>query len=203
MLFILILCNLACILPLWQAVCWSGQHCLVCGSCAHLFPSKGLNIMLIMCPVGVFTQQKSASDTSQCLSLFQESWSLNSPPPSAPLSVDHPHVKRWTVTACSCACNWRAQIKHAQTDRLSELATWNISNVQFSRTYCKVWKETSRQGPFTGEMNTNCPPGSTGIELIWQRLDISCLGGEVAQSCPTLCDPVDYSPPGSSIHGVF
>ena len=26
---------------------------------------------------------------------------------------------------------------------------------------------------------------------------------EVAQSCPTLCDPMDYSLPGSSIHGIF
>jgi len=26
---------------------------------------------------------------------------------------------------------------------------------------------------------------------------------EVAQSCPTLCDPVDCSLPGSSIHGIF
>ena len=26
---------------------------------------------------------------------------------------------------------------------------------------------------------------------------------EVAQSCPTLCDPVDCSPPGSSVHGVL
>ena len=26
---------------------------------------------------------------------------------------------------------------------------------------------------------------------------------EVAQSCPTLCDPVDYSPPGSSLHGIL
>ena len=26
---------------------------------------------------------------------------------------------------------------------------------------------------------------------------------EVAQSCPTLSDPVDCSPPGSSIHGIF
>ena len=25
----------------------------------------------------------------------------------------------------------------------------------------------------------------------------------VAQSCPTLCDPVDYSPPGSSVHGIL
>ena len=26
---------------------------------------------------------------------------------------------------------------------------------------------------------------------------------EVVQSCPTLCDPMDCSPPGSSIHGIF
>ena len=26
---------------------------------------------------------------------------------------------------------------------------------------------------------------------------------EVAQSCPTLCDPKDCSLPGSSIHGIF
>ena len=26
---------------------------------------------------------------------------------------------------------------------------------------------------------------------------------EVAQSCPTLSDPMNYSLPGSSIHGIF
>ena len=26
---------------------------------------------------------------------------------------------------------------------------------------------------------------------------------EVAQSCPTLCDPMDYSLPDSSVHGIF
>ena len=26
---------------------------------------------------------------------------------------------------------------------------------------------------------------------------------EVAQSCPTLCDPVDCSLPGSSLHGIL
>ena len=25
----------------------------------------------------------------------------------------------------------------------------------------------------------------------------------VAQSCPTLCGPMDCSPPGSSVHGIF
>ena len=26
---------------------------------------------------------------------------------------------------------------------------------------------------------------------------------EVAQSCPTLCDPMDCSPPASSVHGIL
>jgi len=26
---------------------------------------------------------------------------------------------------------------------------------------------------------------------------------EVAQSCPTLSDPMDFSLPGSSVHGIF
>ena len=25
----------------------------------------------------------------------------------------------------------------------------------------------------------------------------------VAQSCPTVCDPMDCSPPGSCVHGIF
>ena len=29
----------------------------------------------------------------------------------------------------------------------------------------------------------------------------SAVCAQVLQSCPTLCDPVDCSPPGSSVHG--
>ena len=29
------------------------------------------------------------------------------------------------------------------------------------------------------------------------------IESEVTQSCPTLSDPMDYSLPGSSVHGVF
>ena len=28
-------------------------------------------------------------------------------------------------------------------------------------------------------------------------------GCSVTQSCPTVCDPMDYSPPGSSVHGIL
>ena len=36
--------------------------------------------------------------------------------------------------------------------------------------------------------------------IITQLIDSVCL---VAQSCPTLCNPVDCSPPGSSIRGIL
>ena len=38
----------------------------------------------------------------------------------------------------------------------------------------------------------------------WAMLTvISESESEVAQSCPTLCDPMDCSLPGSSAHGIF
>ena len=30
----------------------------------------------------------------------------------------------------------------------------------------------------------------------------ACLHAELLQSCPTLCDPMDCSSPGSSVHGI-
>ena len=35
------------------------------------------------------------------------------------------------------------------------------------------------------------------------NLEPDILESEVAQSCPTLWDPVDCSPPGSSVHGIL
>ena len=37
--------------------------------------------------------------------------------------------------------------------------------------------------------------------IFWDTVDMSCH--IYAQSCPILCDPVDCSPPGSSIHGIL
>ena len=35
------------------------------------------------------------------------------------------------------------------------------------------------------------------------RLEICVCAVLVTQSCPTLCNPMDWSPPGSSVHGIF
>ena len=31
----------------------------------------------------------------------------------------------------------------------------------------------------------------------------SCTSAKLLQSCPTLCDPMDCSPPGSAVHGIL
>ena len=38
---------------------------------------------------------------------------------------------------------------------------------------------------------------------LWLGLKAAVKCVLVTQSCPTLCDPMDCSPPGSSVHGIF
>ena len=44
----------------------------------------------------------------------------------------------------------------------------------------------------------------TVVMLVWDELSAHwlCVHGSCAQQCLTLCDSVDYSLPGSSVHGV-
>ena len=50
----------------------------------------------------------------------------------------------------------------------------------------------------TPELNKQGPLADTWV-LFFQV----CVCVIVAQSCPTLCDPMDCSLPGSSVHGIF
>ena len=42
----------------------------------------------------------------------------------------------------------------------------------------------------------------SGLPFLLQCMKVKSES-EVAQSCPTLSDPMDYSLPGSSVHGIF
>ena len=52
-------------------------------------------------------------------------------------------------------------------------------------------------------MRANDYPSNKGLSPLpfWLSSISVCL--LVAQSCPTLCDHVDCSPPGSSVHGIL
>ena len=88
-------------------------------------------------------------------------------------------------------------------------------------TYCLPWTHPDLPHPIQrccGRYRTVClPGGSLGMEIlviserIWRKR-LWFWGWEgmqgkvkilVAQSCPSLCDPMDCGSPGSSIHGIL
>ena len=42
-----------------------------------------------------------------------------------------------------------------------------------------------------------------GIQILKEELKLSLFTGNMTQSCLTLCDPMVYSLPGSSVHGIL
>ena len=61
-----------------------------------------------------------------------------------------------------------------------------------------------RQQPTRLPRPWDSPGKNTGVgcHFLLQCMEVKSEG-EVAQSCPTLSDPLDCSLPGSSIHGIF
>ena len=70
-----------------------------------------------------------------------------------------------------------------------------FSRVQLCAT---PWQPTRLPHPW------DSPGKNTGVGC---HFLLQCMKGksesEVAQSCPTLSDPMDCSPPGSAVHGIF
>ena len=40
-------------------------------------------------------------------------------------------------------------------------------------------------------------------KVVLRKLDAAAAAAKSLQLCPTLCDPIDGSLPGSSVHGIF
>ena len=62
----------------------------------------------------------------------------------------------------------------------------------------KTFSDINHTNVFLGQY-----PEATEIKI--NNCDLTSFGraSEVTQSCPTLCDPIDCSLPGSSVHGIF
>ena len=97
-------------------------------------------------------------------------------------------------------------------------APWTVAlqaplSVGFSRK--KYWSELPLPTPiclFIRDLRTHaCTLEKEGYLIAHSVLTGSgalssqrmCVCVLVAQSCPTLCDPMDCSPPGSSVHEIF
>ena len=81
----------------------------------------------------------------------------------------------------------------------SIIAATAAKSLQSRRTLCDLrWQPNRLHCPW------DSPGKNTGVacHFLLQCIKVKSES-EVAQSCPTLSDPMDYSLPGSSIHGIF
>ena len=105
----------------------------------------------------------------------------------------------------------------ADTDRQSLWDDWAFIHVQQSTrevpTHCCCFKVASvmsdsvrphRRQPTRLPRPWDSPGKNTGVgcHFLLQCMQVKSES-EVAQSCPTLSDPMDCSLPGSSVHGIF
>ena len=61
--------------------------------------------------------------------------------------------------------------------------------------YFLPWEQVSRCSSYSGKW--------VGVGLHRVQRIIACMHAQLLQSCPTLCDPRDCSPPSSSVYGIL
>ena len=126
----------------------------------------------------------------------------------------------WTVFATSSVstlipkCLWKAIVLHILKVHCivckSERTSWQISSLfLFWRPSCCMRLKAKniipsfRSKPQLTHLGSLIPlPQNWGRGLTWDIFDRESGSGLVAQSCPTVCDPMDCSSPGSSVHGI-
>ena len=88
-------------------------------------------------------------------------------------------------------CSGGAGLRQTQ-ERVAAGCSWRLEPAHQSQ-------PSRRNGTPSETPSPGCPLVLTEESEPW----LWPQGNEVTQSCPTLCDPMDYSLPGSSVHGIF
>ena len=121
-------------------------------------------------------------------------------------------LRKVPVSELETLCDWRGG-----PDSWCEGKVEEPDGPGAARRLRPVWnRECCQASPWPGHLHLSSPPvsrdswsaeppaflavvtvTSSGTALSTRRRS------EVAQSCPTLCDPMDYSPPGSCVHWIF
>ena len=116
------------------------------------------------------------------------------------------------MCVCACVCVYeRVHVNHsAVSDFVTPLTVAHQASLSMEFSRKEYWSGLPFPSP--GHLsNPKFKPGSPALQA--EALPSETPGkpthrhthihSEVTQSCPTLCDPMDYSLPGSSIHGIF
>ena len=97
----------------------------------------------------------------------------------------------------------------------SKLSLWSLSKLDINSKlvpmssilfsiFCLCWFKTLAASGGGGRSGSD--PHTVRARRDWRKRHycrLVCCFCSVAKLCPTLCDPVNCSPPGSSVHGIF
>ena len=81
---------------------------------------------------------------------------------------------------------------------------WTAAAAAKSLHWCPTFVRPHRRQPTRLPHRWDSPGRNTGVgcHFLLQCIKVKSES-KVAQLCPTLSDPMDCSPPGSSVHGIF
>ena len=111
-----------------------------------------------------------------------------------------PHAKSWLIGKDSDAGrDWGQEEKGMTEDKMAGWRHWldgresewtlGVGDGQGGLACCNSW---------------GCKESNTTERLIWSEVwVVACVRAKLLKSCPTLCNPMDCSLPGSSIHGIL
>ena len=124
----------------------------------------------------------SAKSLQSCLTLCNP---IDSSQPGSPVpGILQARTLEWVAISFSNAWKWKVKVKSLSRVRL--FATpWTADYQAFPHPWDSPGKNTG-----------------VGCHFLLQCMKVESES-EVAQSCPTLRNPMDCSPPGPSIHGIF
>ena len=93
------------------------------------------------------------------------------------------------------------QLNEINPDSVVLCQTWERTRTTQTKAKGVLLKQCNEEGGFCSIKQTQCWRGST----LHQKLNILSLTvhAKSLQSCLTLCNPMDYTLPGSSIHGTL
>ena len=112
-------------------------------------------------------------------------------------------LKTWLFISsyekCELSRPDESQCSQAYSHLPKEIATASPAKENCSRTLSQLWRHITIPGELWKMSLSRLNPTDSNFKALVNPGKWS----EVAQSCPTLCDPVDCSLPGSSVHGIL
>ena len=111
------------------------------------------------------------------------------------------------MSATCCHSKWRPHVARAWFSlswKLAQLFLETIVQAKENMPLESLWPDSNPLHTITNTFENIYCKNSWKLILLNEENTMKCESeSEVAQSSPILCDPMDFSLPGSSVHGIF